>query len=106
MYAESDRRPLGSRAPRFIKASKVLHRTWQVVIFLLGLTVVVGGVVMLPLPGPGWLVIFAGIGLWATEFPWAQRVLRWTKRQVLAWTHWWRERRLERRERKVGTRVR
>jgi uncharacterized protein (TIGR02611 family) len=106
MYAESDRKPLGSRAPRFIKASRPLHRTWQVVIFLVGLAVVAGGVVLLPLPGPGWLIIFAGIGLWATEFSWAQRVLRWTKRQVLEWTHRLKARRQERRRRKESTRVR
>lgn len=106
MYAESDRRPLGSRAPRFIKASRPLHRSWQVVIFILGLAVVAGGVVLLPLPGPGWLIIFAGIGLWATEFSWAQRVLRWTKRQLVEWTHWAKTRREERRRRKEVQRVR
>ena len=37
---------------------------------------------MLPLPGPGWLVIFGGMAIWATEFVWAQLVLRWTKRKV------------------------
>ena len=40
------------------------------------------GIVMLPLPGPGWLVIFGGMAIWATEFVWAQLVLRWTKRKV------------------------
>lgn len=100
MYAESDQRPLGSRAPRFIKASKPLHRSWQVLIFVLGLAIVAGGVVLLPLPGPGWLIIFAGIGVWGTEFRWAQRVLRWTKRQVLEWTHRFQARRHERKRRK------
>jgi uncharacterized protein (TIGR02611 family) len=106
MNAESDEKPLGSRAPGFIKASQPLHRTWQVVIFVLGLAVVAGGIVLLPLPGPGWLIIFAGIGLWATEFSWAQRVLRWTKRKVLEWTHWWQERRRVRRRLKEKQRVR
>ncbi|RAJ60618.1 uncharacterized protein (TIGR02611 family) [Streptomyces sp. Amel2xB2] len=106
MCAERDYRPVGSRAPRFIKASRPLHLSWQVVIFLLGLAVVAGGVVLLPLPGPGWLVIFAGIGLWATEFSWAQRVLHWTKRKVLEWTHWVKARREERRRRKQAQRVR
>lgn len=106
MYAERDRRGLGSRAPEFIKSSKPLHRGWQVVIFLVGLAIVAGGVVLLPLPGPGWLIIFAGIGVWATEFPWAQRVLRWTKRQVLEWAHWLKARRQERRRRKEKQRVR
>jgi uncharacterized protein (TIGR02611 family) len=73
---------LGSRAPQFIKRSRALHLSWQVVVFLAGLAVVAAGVIMLPLPGPGWVVIFAGMAVWATEFVWAQLVLRWTKRKV------------------------
>jgi uncharacterized protein (TIGR02611 family) len=78
---------LGSRAPRFIKASRPLHVSWQVGVFLVGLGVVAGGVIMLPLPGPGWLVIFGGLAIWATEFVWAQLVLRWTKRKVTEAAH-------------------
>ncbi|MFG2655245.1 TIGR02611 family protein [Streptomyces sp. NPDC048425] len=73
---------LGSRAPAFIKARRALHLSWQVGVFVVGLAVVVAGVIMLPLPGPGWLVIFGGMAIWATEFVWAQLVLRWTKRKV------------------------
>ncbi|GAA2810359.1 TIGR02611 family protein [Streptomyces showdoensis] len=73
---------LGSRAPEFIKARRTLHLSWQVGVFVVGLAVVGAGIVMLPLPGPGWLVIFAGMAIWATEFVWAQLVLRWTKRKV------------------------
>ncbi|MFC9648905.1 TIGR02611 family protein [Streptomyces sp. NPDC056937] len=75
-------RELGSRAPRFIKASRTLHLSWQVGVFVVGLAVVVAGVFMLVLPGPGWLVIFGGMAIWATEFVWAQLVLRWTRRKV------------------------
>ncbi|MFJ4871760.1 TIGR02611 family protein [Streptomyces sp. NPDC088757] len=92
MNAESDERAgesapgqdaeLGSRAPEFIKSRRTLHLSWQVGVFVVGLAVVGAGVVMLPLPGPGWLVIFAGMAIWATEFVWAQLVLRWTKRKV------------------------
>ncbi|WP_128428909.1 TIGR02611 family protein [Streptomyces cyaneus] len=73
---------LGSRAPEFIKARRVLHLSWQVGIFIIGLAIVVVGIIMLPLPGPGWVVIFGGMAVWATEFVWAQLVLRWTKRKV------------------------
>ena len=73
---------LGSRAPQFIRARRMLHLSWQVGVFVVGLAVVVVGVIMLPLPGPGWLVIFGGMAIWATEFVWAQLVLRWTKRKV------------------------
>ncbi|MFF3847429.1 TIGR02611 family protein [Streptomyces sp. NPDC002328] len=73
---------LGSRAPEFIKARRILHLSWQVGIFVVGLAVVIAGIIMLPLPGPGWVVIFGGMAIWATEFVWAQLVLRWTKRKV------------------------
>ncbi|MFJ6570310.1 TIGR02611 family protein [Streptomyces sp. NPDC091292] len=75
-------RELGSRAPGFIQARRTLHLSWQVGVFIVGLAVVAAGIVMLPLPGPGWLVIFGGMAIWATEFVWAQLVLRWTKRKV------------------------
>lgn len=77
-----DGQGLGSRAPEFVKARRLLHLSWQVLIFVIGLAVVVAGIIMLPLPGPGWVVIFGGMAIWATEFVWAQLVLRWTKRKV------------------------
>ncbi|MGW4043752.1 TIGR02611 family protein [Streptomyces sp. NPDC004721] len=79
---EARGRGLGSRAPAFVRSRRVLHLGWQVGIFLAGLLVVIAGVVMLALPGPGWVVIFGGMAIWATEFVWAQLVLRWTKRKV------------------------
>ncbi|MEV0321351.1 TIGR02611 family protein [Streptomyces sp. NPDC050658] len=79
---EKAEQPLGSRAPEFVQARKALHLSWQVGVFIVGLAVVAAGIVMLPLPGPGWLVIFGGMAIWATEFVWAQLVLRWTKRKV------------------------
>ncbi|MFD8751082.1 TIGR02611 family protein [Kitasatospora sp. NPDC059577] len=75
-------REVGSRAPAFVRRSRGLHRVWQAVVFVAGLAVVGLGVVMLPMPGPGWVVIFLGMGIWATEFAWARRALRWTRRKV------------------------
>lgn len=43
---------------------------------------VVLGVIVLPLPGPGWVVIFLGMGAWATEFARAQVALSRTRRKV------------------------
>ncbi|MFE1250092.1 TIGR02611 family protein [Streptomyces sp. NPDC058766] len=80
-------RGLGSRAPQFIRARRLLHVSWQVGVFVIGLAVVVAGIIMLPLPGPGWVVIFGGMAIWATEFVWAQLVLRWTKRKVTEAAH-------------------
>ncbi|MFE3557413.1 TIGR02611 family protein [Streptomyces sp. NPDC059193] len=71
-----------SKAPAFIKARKTLHLSWQVGVFIVGLAVIGAGIAMLVLPGPGWVAIFAGLAIWATEFAWAHLVLRWTKRKV------------------------
>ncbi|MEV6952104.1 TIGR02611 family protein [Streptomyces sp. NPDC051183] len=71
-----------SKAPAFIQARRTLHLSWQVGVFIVGLVVIGAGVAMLVLPGPGWVAIFAGLAIWATEFAWAHLVLRWTKRKV------------------------
>ncbi len=52
------------------------------VIAITGGTVVLAGVAMLALPGPGWLTIFAGFGILATEFAWARWVLKVSKERL------------------------
>jgi uncharacterized protein (TIGR02611 family) len=47
-----------------------------------GGALLVAGVAMLVLPGPGLLVIVAGLALLATEFAWAQRPLNAMKARV------------------------
>jgi uncharacterized protein (TIGR02611 family) len=46
-----------------------------------GFTLLLIGVVMLVTPGPGWLVIFLGLGLLAAEFVWAKRLMDRIKHQ-------------------------
>ena len=45
-------------------------------IAIIGGTVVLLGIVLLILPGPGLLIIAAGLAILATEFFWARRALR------------------------------
>ena len=45
-----------------------------------GFGLLVAGIAMLALPGPGWIAIFAGLTLLATEFDWARRLLDRLKR--------------------------
>lgn len=40
-----------------------------------GGAVVAFGIALIPLPGPGTLLILAGLGILATEFLWARRTL-------------------------------
>ncbi|MCF6525292.1 TIGR02611 family protein [Streptomyces sp. JJ36] len=98
---KTEERPLGSRAPAFVQARRSLHLSWQAGVFLVGLAIVVTGVILLPLPGPGWVIIFAGMAVWATEFVWAQLVMRWTKRRLAQGTAWWKRRRAERAARRA-----
>jgi uncharacterized protein (TIGR02611 family) len=49
---------------------------------------VVLGVILIPLPGPGWLIVFAGLAVLATEFVWAERLLRYGRRRLHGWTEW------------------
>ena len=64
---------------------------------LIGGTVLLLGVVMLVLPGPGVLVIAAGLAILATEFLWARHALRNAKdavakaRRRSGWSNWWRK---------------
>lgn len=48
----------------------------RVVVFVIGGTVLVFGVLLLVLPGPGLLFMFLGLTLLATEFVWARAWLR------------------------------
>lgn len=50
----------------------------RVPVALLGFTVVLIGLALLVLPGPGLLVIAVGLGMLALEFAWAERVLERT----------------------------
>jgi uncharacterized protein (TIGR02611 family) len=47
----------------------------RVLVGIVGGLVTLIGVVALVAPGPGWLIIFTGLGILASEFAWAARVL-------------------------------
>lgn len=47
-----------------------------------GFAVVLAGAAMLVLPGPGLLVIIAGLAILATEYVWAQRLLKIAKEKA------------------------
>ncbi len=56
-------------------ASLTLRQARRVVILVFGVTIVLLGLALMVLPGPGLLVIFLGLGLLAVEFAWAKRLL-------------------------------
>jgi len=51
-------------------------------VFIIGLVIVIVGIILLPLPGPGWVIIFAGLAVLATEFAVARQVRDWLVKQL------------------------
>lgn len=76
----------GPRA--WFRRNPALDLTYRIGVGVVGGLVLIGGIVMIPYPGPGWLVVFAGLAILATEFEWAGRVLKFAKRYYDAWTDW------------------
>lgn len=67
---------------------KIRRRTKKTTIAILGSIVVLLGLVMVPYPGPGWLIVFAGLAILATEFEWAQGILQTARGYYDAWMNW------------------
>jgi uncharacterized protein (TIGR02611 family) len=66
------------RRERHRERSKVVRAA----VVLAGFVVVLAGLAMIPLPGPGLLVTAAGLAILALEFVWAERVLERTVDQM------------------------
>jgi uncharacterized protein (TIGR02611 family) len=71
-----------------IEAKPTLRRTYRIGVAVLGGVVLAAGVIMIPYPGPGWLVVFGGLAILASEFHWARRVLHFARGKYDAWTDW------------------
>jgi uncharacterized protein (TIGR02611 family) len=71
-----------------IRSRRSTRIVYRIVVGLLGVALTVGGLLLVPLPGPGWLIVFAGLALLATEFDPARRALDFGRRQLSAWTAW------------------
>lgn len=82
---EKDRRP-GFRER--IEEKPTLRRTYRVATAVVGTLVLAAGVIAIPYPGPGWLIVFAGLAILASEFAWAKRVLHFARSKYDAWSAW------------------
>lgn len=60
---------------------KSLHQAKRLLTILFGFTLLVLGVAMLVLPGPGMLTIVLALGILAAEYVWARRLLDRLKEQ-------------------------
>ncbi|MSO86304.1 MAG: hypothetical protein EXQ71_02140 [Acidimicrobiia bacterium] len=60
----------------------IIRGAKRTALLLIGVALLVGGAIMLVLPGPGLLAILAGLALLATEFLWAQHLLEAMKNRA------------------------
>ncbi len=63
---------------------------YRIVVGVVGLAVLAVGIVAIPYPGPGWAIVFIGLGILATEFDWARRLLAYAKERydkAMDWFH-------------------
>jgi uncharacterized protein (TIGR02611 family) len=73
---------------RLVARNRGLEVAYRVVVAVLGFAIIAAGLALIPLPGPGWLIVFAGLALLSTEFAWADRLLRYARTKVQGWTTW------------------
>ncbi len=67
---------------------KVQKKAKKVVIGIAGGIVLLIGIIAIPYPGPGWLIVFAGLAILSTEFEWAGRLLTYARGKYDEWTKW------------------
>ena len=67
---------------------KLRRHSKKVLIGIAGGLVVLIGLMLVPYPGPGWLIVFAGLAILATEFEFASKVLDYAKGKYDAWSAW------------------
>jgi uncharacterized protein (TIGR02611 family) len=73
-----------------------LRLAYRLGVGVLGGAIAIAGLALVPLPGPGWLVVFLGLAILGTEFAWARRLAARVKRLLDRFWAWWRARRAER----------
>jgi uncharacterized protein (TIGR02611 family) len=71
-----------------IRSTRTGRLTLQLVIAVLGGVVIAVGIVLIPFPGPGWLIVLTGLAVWAIEFAWAKRLLYFTRERLESWWRW------------------
>lgn len=71
-----------------LRGKRTVNLTYRIVVGVIGLAVLAVGIAAIPYPGPGWAIVFLGLGILATEFEWAHRLLHYARRRydaVMAW---------------------
>ena len=63
---------LARRREQHLTRSKAYRIGFMIAAFL----VIAIGLALVPLPGPGWAIVFVGLGMLALEFEWAENLMQ------------------------------
>jgi uncharacterized protein (TIGR02611 family) len=69
-------------APIKVVARFIQQSGKRIAVTIAGFTVLIVGIAMLALPGPGLVLIIVGLGILSSEYVWAQRLLRKAKEKA------------------------
>jgi uncharacterized protein (TIGR02611 family) len=72
----------------WIHARPHVHRFYKVAVGIVGALVIIIGLILVPLPGPGWLVVFIGLTILASEFAFFHRISTWLRARLHAFWDW------------------
>lgn len=64
------------------------RHTKKVLVGIVGGLVTLIGLILIPYPGPGWLIVFGGLALLATEFQFASKILHYLREKYDGWVAW------------------
>lgn len=64
------------------------YHSRRILVGFAGGLVTLVGLVLVPYPGPGWLIVFAGLAILATEFKFAKRILDQLRARYDQWQEW------------------
>jgi uncharacterized protein (TIGR02611 family) len=71
-----------------LRERPVADLTYRIAVGVIGTVIFAVGIVAIPYPGPGWAIVFVGLGILATEFDWARRLLAWVRERYDAVMDW------------------
>ncbi len=66
----------------------IIRKTIKTITIIVGVIILLIGIVLIPYPGPGWLIVFAGLAILAGEISVARNLLNCLHEKYERWQKW------------------